>query len=80
MQIKIKGLTTPSKINVDPPSGSTLGYQWRPSLQSATVSRLAKSRAPEDLAELYKAFKKWELAKYPPTGVKIKPKGVIRIK
>ena len=57
-----------------------LTTQWRPSLQSATVSRLAKSRAPEDLAELYKAFKKWELAKYPPTGVKIKPKGVIRIK
>jgi|TARA_R110002096_G_scaffold276467_1_gene470529 hypothetical protein len=80
MQIKIKDLTTPSKSNDDSPSRSTLGYQWRPSLQSATVSRFAKSRAPEDLAELYKAFKKWELAKYPPIGVKIKPKGVIRIK
>ena len=80
MQINLEYPTKARRANNDDPcSENTLGYVWRPTLQP-TVLIFTKNKPPEDLTELYKAFKKWNLSKYPPDSGKYKRRGIIRIK
>ena len=68
-----------SANNDDPSHRKSLGYQWRPNLQP-TVLVFTKNKPPENLTDLYEAFKKWNLSKYPSTSGKYKRRGIIRIK
>ena len=80
MQINLEHPTkAPSVNNDDPSQRNSLGYAWRTPLQP-TLLVFTKNKPLEDLTDLYQAFKKWDLSKYPPANVKIKRKGIIRIK
>jgi len=68
-----------SANNDDPSRWNSLGYAWRPPLQP-TVLVFTKNKPPEDLTDLYAAFKKWNLSKYPSTSGKYKRRDIIRIK
>tara|TARA_B100000768_G_scaffold116364_1_gene107695 strand:- start:1258 stop:1500 length:243 start_codon:yes stop_codon:yes gene_type:complete len=80
MQINLEHPTKAQSVNNDDPSDwNSLGYAWRPTLHP-TVLIFTKNKPPEDLTDLYKAFKKWNLSKYPPDSGKYKRRGIIRIK
>ena len=68
-----------SVTNDDPSQRKSLGYPWRPNLQP-TVLVFTKNKPLENLTDLCKAFKKWNLSKYPPTSEKYKRRDIIRIK
>lgn len=80
MQINLEPPAKDLPVNNDDPSHwNSLDYAWRPPLQP-TVLIFTKNKPPEDLTELYKAFTKWNLSKYPPDSGKYKRRGIIRIK
>jgi len=68
-----------SVTNNRPSQRKSLGYPWRPNLQPMVLV-FTKNKPPEDLADLYAAFKKWNLSKYPSSSGKYKRRGIIRIK